>query len=218
MQLCFADYVVVHAVLTPWLGVTANCYLLASSFVGISILAMVSHARAMCTDPGAVPLEYQPDSLLAEEHGATLPMCSRCNGYKPPRAHHCSQCDRCVMKMDHHCPWVNNCVGANNQKHFVLFCFYTALLSAYAVILLFCRAILSSDHGSSSDQPQLSRHAAQEAAAGRFLLMALLFFEALLFGLFTCAMVSEQISSILTDQTGIERIKHDWVPQVRIFM
>ena len=63
-------------------------------------------------------------------------MCSRCNAYKPPRAHHCSQCDRCIMKMDHHCPWVNNCVGANNQKHFLLFCFYTALLSLYALVLL----------------------------------------------------------------------------------
>jgi hypothetical protein len=72
------------------------------------------------------PCSSCPAPALAPQ---SLPMCSRCNGYKPPRAHHCSQCDRCIYKMDHHCPWVNNCVGANNQKHFVLFTFYTALLS-----------------------------------------------------------------------------------------
>ena len=180
-QLCFADYVVVYAILTPWLGQTANGLMIQGSFVFISVLAMLSHARTMTTDPGAVPLEYQPSSLLADERGDKLPMCSRCNGYKPPRAHHCSQCDRCVMKMDHHCPWVNNCVGANNQKHFVLFCFYTALLSVYALLLLLCRAIFSTEtvlvaHGGRGGHGRGHGHSGSDPA-GRFLLMALLFFE-----------------------------------------
>ena len=42
-------------------------------------------------------------------------------------------------------------------------------------------------------------------------MMTLLFFEALLFGLFTLAMFTEQLSSIIADQTGIERLKHDYV-------
>ena len=109
-QLCYADYVVSTVVLEPWLGDTTKYNLLKTSFISISFLAMASHARTMLTDPGAVPLEYQPNTLLAAEQGDSnkLSMCSRCNGFKPPRAHHCSQCDRCIMKMDHHCPWVNN--------------------------------------------------------------------------------------------------------------
>ena len=68
-QLCFADYVVDHALLFPWLGDTVNYRLLRGSFFLISFLAMISHARTMLTDPGAVPLEYQPNTLLANEAG-----------------------------------------------------------------------------------------------------------------------------------------------------
>ena len=206
--LCYADYVVVFVLLQPWLGLTANCYMIALSFLIISFLAMSSHSRTMLTDPGAVPVEFQPSHLMANE-GGSLPMCSRCNGYKPMRAHHCSQCDRCIMKMDHHCPWVNNCVGANNQKHFVLFVGYTALLSGYALVLLVLRMVSSAadvkPHGARQSPPD-PQH---------FLLLALLFFEAVLFGLFTLAMFTEQISSILADQTGIERLKHDYKPTKR---
>merc|ERR1712232_1222568 len=54
---------------------------------------------------------------------------------KPDRAHHCKVCDICIFRMDHHCPWVNNCVGFRNQRLFILFLIYIALLSIYSLCL-----------------------------------------------------------------------------------
>ena len=124
---------------------------------------------------------------------------------------------------------MNNCVGANNQKHFVLFTFYTATLSCYAIVLLIARSLLFThspkqfpEDGVRAAVPggadlqhhahgHRARHPADPEMGTRFLLMALLFMEALLFGLFTLAMMTEQLSSIISDQTGIERLKHDHV-------
>ena len=39
--------------------------------------------------------------------------------------------------------------------------------------------------------------------------------QAILFGLFTSAMLCEQLSSIISDQTGIERLKHDYTAPQR---
>lgn len=35
--------------------------------------------------------------------GEDWTICTRCESYRPPRAHHCRICRRCVRKMDHHC-------------------------------------------------------------------------------------------------------------------
>uniref|UniRef100_A0A1X7UUN8 Palmitoyltransferase n=1 Tax=Amphimedon queenslandica TaxID=400682 RepID=A0A1X7UUN8_AMPQE len=55
-------------------------------------------------------------------------VCTKCESYRPPRAHHCKHCNRCVRRMDHHCHWINNCVGIHNYKFFFLFVCYSEVL------------------------------------------------------------------------------------------
>lgn len=52
--------------------------------------------------------------------------CSPCQQLAPPRAHHCMLCRKCILKRDHHCFFTGSCVGFNNQRYFVVFCFYAA--------------------------------------------------------------------------------------------
>ena len=83
----------------------------------LAVLAMVSHFRAMTTNPGAVPKGAQPPFDGTEDDEEMFPdggrarrrrqnlrnrRCKRCDSFKPIRAHHCSICKRCVVKMDHH--------------------------------------------------------------------------------------------------------------------
>jgi palmitoyltransferase len=100
-------------------------------------LSVVSHVKAMTTDPGVVLHESTTEEEIAErrEQGEKVRYCKRCRSVKPDRAHHCSTCEHCIHRMDHHCPWVNNCVGENNQKYFVLFTFYVMATSIYGLLL-----------------------------------------------------------------------------------
>ena len=140
----YADYVVIRWILlatmfdSPWFTVHLVAFNL------IVILLFVSHARAVFSDPGIVPLPSHPidfsDAHIAEGKNPNLPppdedwtICTRCEMYRPPRAHHCRICQRCIRRMDHHCPWINNCVGERNQKYFLQFLFYVGLLAVYSI-------------------------------------------------------------------------------------
>uniref|UniRef100_A0AAQ5XPG3 Palmitoyltransferase n=1 Tax=Amphiprion ocellaris TaxID=80972 RepID=A0AAQ5XPG3_AMPOC len=134
----YAEFVVVFVMLLPAKNV-AYSLINGVLFNGLAFLALASHAKAMCTDPGAVPKGNATKEFIESlqlKPGQVVYKCPKCCSIKPDRAHHCSVCKRCIKKMDHHCPWVNNCVGENNQKYFVLFTMYIALISFHALLMV----------------------------------------------------------------------------------
>lgn len=109
-------------------------------FEFFTILAIFSHLRTIFTDPGSIPRNTSRPELMTEITPNGLPthvvyQCPECCSSKPDRAHHCSVCERCVMKMDHHCPFVNNCVGERNQKYFMLFTLFVAIIASHGLYL-----------------------------------------------------------------------------------
>lgn len=78
---------------------------------------LVSHYKALKSDPGQIPREREwdiPDDendesssdsviLIEKRKDGSIRTCARCTLRKPDRTHHCKQCERCNLKMDHHC-------------------------------------------------------------------------------------------------------------------
>uniref|UniRef100_A0A8I5N806 Palmitoyltransferase n=1 Tax=Papio anubis TaxID=9555 RepID=A0A8I5N806_PAPAN len=190
----------------------------------LAFLALASHCRAMLTDPGAVPKGNATKEFIESlqlKPGQVVYKCPKCCSIKPDRAHHCSVCKRCIRKMDHHCPWVNNCVGENNQKYFVLFTMYIALISLHALIMVGFHFL----HCFEEDWTTYGLNREEMAEAGislhekmqplnvsstecssfspptTVILLILLCFEGLLFLIFTSVMFGTQVHSICTDET-----------------
>ncbi|TMW63283.1 hypothetical protein Poli38472_002224 [Pythium oligandrum] len=195
----YAELVVVGVIVYPWMGLSLVGLFHMTAFTVLCFLALVSHGKAMLTDPGAVPegalplaLANAPKEDIARLEDQKYRTCRRCRQFKPSRAHHCSICQRCVLKMDHHCPWVNNCVGLGNHKFFLLFIFYVFLLSCYALLLVFFR---------------YARCMSVSCPTHAALKVICLVVEAVLFGLFTLCMMCDQYSVITTGTTQIDRLK-----------
>ncbi|XP_011955583.1 palmitoyltransferase ZDHHC3 isoform X4 [Ovis aries] len=202
----------------------------------LAFLALASHCRAMLTDPGAVPKGNATKEFIESlqlKPGQVVYKCPKCCSIKPDRAHHCSVCKRCIRKMDHHCPWVNNCVGENNQKYFVLFTMYIALISLHALIMVGFHFLhcfeedwtnLLRAYGLTREETAEARMSLHEikqplkvsstecssfSPPTTVILLILLCFEGLLFLIFTSVMFGTQVHSICTDETGIEQLKKE---------
>ncbi|XP_040021878.2 palmitoyltransferase ZDHHC3-A isoform X2 [Gasterosteus aculeatus] len=210
----YADFVVLFVMLLPSKNLTYSI-VNGTLFNILAFLALASHLRAMCTDPGAVPKgnatkEYIESLQL--KPGQVVYKCPKCCSIKPDRAHHCSVCKRCIRKMDHHCPWVNNCVGENNQKYFVLFTMYIALVSLHSLVMvvfhfLYCFEDDWTRNPHQKHHQQVTRECSSFSPPATVILLILLCFEGLLFLIFTSVMFGTQVHSICTDETGIERLK-----------
>ncbi|XP_041104311.1 palmitoyltransferase ZDHHC3 isoform X2 [Polyodon spathula] len=134
----YAEFVVLFVMLVPSKSLVYSI-INGVLFNVLAFLALASHFRAMLTDPGAVPKGNATKEFIESlqlKPGQVVYKCPKCCSIKPDRAHHCSVCKRCIRKMDHHCPWVNNCVGEENQKYFVLFTMYIALISLHCLVMV----------------------------------------------------------------------------------
>ncbi|XP_004476829.2 palmitoyltransferase ZDHHC3 isoform X3 [Dasypus novemcinctus] len=205
----YAEFVVLFVMLIPSRDY-AYSIINGLVFNLLAFLALASHCRAMLTDPGAVPKGNATKEFIESlqlKPGQVVYKCPKCCSIKPDRAHHCSVCKRCIRKMDHHCPWVNNCVGENNQKYFVLFTMYIALISLHALIMVGFHFL----HCFEEDWTKCSSFSPPTTV----ILLILLCFEGLLFLIFTSVMFGTQVHSICTDETTIERLKRKNQPRQR---
>ncbi|XP_025890616.1 palmitoyltransferase ZDHHC3 isoform X1 [Nothoprocta perdicaria] len=203
MLVFYADFVVLLVMLVPSRDYVYSA-INGTLFNTLAFLALASHFRAMLTDPGAVPKGNATKEFIESlqlKPGQVVYKCPKCCSIKPDRAHHCSVCKRCIRKMDHHCPWVNNCVGENNQKYFVLFTMYIALISLHALIMVGFHFLYCFEE----DWTKCSSFSPPTTV----ILLILLCFEALLFLIFTSVMFGTQVHSICTDETGIEQLKKE---------
>ncbi|XP_072383524.1 palmitoyltransferase ZDHHC3 [Diabrotica undecimpunctata] len=198
----YADYVVIKWVVLQTmldsLWGTFNVVM----FNTIIFFLIISHIKAVVTDPGTVPLPRGriDFSDMHSDSGCEFvnwTVCARCETYRPPRAHHCRICQRCIRKMDHHCPWINNCVGERNQKFFLQFLIYVGTLSVYAIALV-AISWMKECKDCSEDIPLKET---------RILHSIILLLESALFGLFVAAILIDQLQAILSDETAVEQIQ-----------
>ncbi|CAH0746907.1 unnamed protein product [Bemisia tabaci] len=202
--LLYADYVIIKWVVMQTMIDSLWAPVHVVLFNTLIFLLSFAHLKATCSDPGVVPLPQTKidfsdmhsgtEGLLQKENWT---VCTRCETYRPPRAHHCRICKRCIRHMDHHCPWINNCVGERNQQYFVQFLMYVGVLSLYAIVLVAFSWIKECTYCSEEISIKQTR----------ILHCVILVMESTLFGIFVTAILYDQLEAIAKNQTTIEQLQ-----------
>ncbi|KZC15111.1 PREDICTED: palmitoyltransferase ZDHHC3 [Dufourea novaeangliae] len=204
----YADYAVVRWVILYSLQDSLWGPFHVVAFNTVVLLLIMSHLKAVCSDPGVVPLPQSrmdfsdihtdnPETKIECDERDNWTVCTRCETYRPPKAHHCRICKRCVRRMDHHCPWINNCVGESNQKYFIQFLVYVGMLAVYALGLVITSWVLDCSLCSNDKAVKQTRtfHC------------VVLVLESALFGMFVIAVLVEQFLGILSEENPMEHVQ-----------
>jgi len=202
----YADYVVIRYIILQWYISSIWAPVHVIGFNSVIFMLAMAHLKAFLSDPGTVPLPQSRldfSDLHSTEQGdferEEWTVCTRCETYRPPRAHHCRICQRCIRRMDHHCPWINNCVGERNQKYFLQFLVYVAALSIYSTAMVVSTWVTPCETCPTPEMPE---------AQARMLHSILLLLESALFGLFVIAIMFDQFTAIFQDETAIEAVQN----------
>jgi len=199
LAIIYADYVVIR-----WIVLHTQYNSLWGTFNAVVfntllLMSSIAHFKAVFSDPGIIPLPMNridfSDMHSDGCNNIDWTICTRCETYRPPRAHHCRICKRCIRRMDHHCPWINNCVGERNQKYFIQFLLYIGILAIYSIALLIY-TFIDNCAECNEDVPTKQK---------RMMHYIILLLESSLFGLFVSAILVDQFSSIVSDETGVEQ-------------
>lgn len=204
LAVIYADYVVTRWIILQTMQNSLWAPFHVVAFNTIVFLLAMAHLKAVLLDPGTVPLpqtridfsDLHSERNYNREHEEWT-VCTRCETYRPPRAHHCRICKRCIRRMDHHCPWINNCVGERNQKYFLQFLMYVCALALYSIFLIIASWVYPCENCTTTVPETQSR----------MLHSVLLLLESALFGLFVIAIMVDQMHAILYDETAVEAVQ-----------
>eukprot|EP00064_Thunnus_orientalis_P017832 superscaffoldBa00003900_g17918 len=214
----YADYVVIQYVLIPAYSDSVWCTLHGSVFNLILLLLLACHSKAVFSDPAIDFSDLRSQSSRMNERGCEgWTVCSRCETYRPPRAHHCRVCQRCIRRMDHHCPWINNCVGELNQKYFIQFLFYTGMASLYSMVLVVSAWVwrIRNEREGDAEKEEGEETPSKHLIVAHYIILLV---ESVLFGVFVMVIFYDQVHkdtfrsvtlvSIITDETPIEQMRN----------
>ncbi|XP_078109950.1 palmitoyltransferase ZDHHC3-like isoform X4 [Sander vitreus] len=207
LLLLYAEFVVLFVMLLPSKNLMYSI-VNGTLFNILAFLALASHLRAMCTDPGAVPKgnatkEYIESLQL--KPGQVVYKCPKCCSIKPDRAHHCRMLYG-VARPSSAALWRKVWQSMTNVDYYFFFNLlfiqmYIALISFHALLMVVFHFLYCFE----DDWTKCSSF----SPPATVILLILLCFEGLLFLIFTSVMFGTQVHSICTDETGIEQLKKE---------